>query len=69
MSAMERTTTMMSSRFSSSGSTLSSLAKLSSTNANSPPWASMKPVRMASALQQPAIQACDFAYRLNLHAI
>jgi hypothetical protein len=37
---------------SSSGSSLSWQARLSSTNANSPPWLSRKPVRMDSDLIQ-----------------
>mmetsp|Transcript_19073 Transcript_19073/g.57636 ORF Transcript_19073/g.57636 Transcript_19073/m.57636 type:complete len:404 (-) Transcript_19073:703-1914(-) len=53
VSPMDSTTTMMSSRLSSSGRMRSSLARLSSTKANSPPWLRRNPVLMASPLERP----------------
>mmetsp|Transcript_17087 Transcript_17087/g.47355 ORF Transcript_17087/g.47355 Transcript_17087/m.47355 type:complete len:220 (-) Transcript_17087:1246-1905(-) len=51
--AIDSTTTMMSTWFSSSGKTFNWFAKDNSTNANSPPWLNRNPVRIDSDLVSP----------------
>mmetsp|Transcript_27447 Transcript_27447/g.69810 ORF Transcript_27447/g.69810 Transcript_27447/m.69810 type:complete len:263 (+) Transcript_27447:333-1121(+) len=53
VTAMDSTTTMISTWLRFSGRILSELASESSTNANSPPWDSMKPVRSDSLRDSP----------------